>query len=61
MPLETVDEVGPAGGRLTGLDVGANRVGQPATNSVRISSKWVERSLLHAVDERVRLGFSQAL
>jgi hypothetical protein len=34
-----------------------DRVGQPVTNGVRISPKWVQRSLLHAVDEPVGLGF----
>ena len=38
-----------------------DRIGQPVTNSVGISPKWVERSLLHAVDEPVRLGFQPGL
>jgi hypothetical protein len=38
-----------------------NRLGQPVMNGVRISPKWVQRSLLHAVDEPVGLGFQPGL
>jgi hypothetical protein len=38
-----------------------DRVGEPVMNGVRISPKWVERSLLDAVDEPVRLGFQPGL
>src|SRR5687767_13615373 len=38
-----------------------DRVGQPIMNGVRISPKRVERRLLHAVDEPVRLGFQPGL
>jgi hypothetical protein len=38
-----------------------DRIGQPVMNGVDISPKWVERSLLHTVDEPLRLGFQPAL
>jgi hypothetical protein len=40
---------------------GRDRVGQRVTNGVRISPKWVQRSLLHAVNEPVGLRFQPGL
>jgi hypothetical protein len=53
---DLIDHLGAQPDHVEGVEDG-DRIGQPVTNGVGISPKWVERGLLHAVDEPLRLGF----
>jgi hypothetical protein len=55
-PLDLVNDLGVEPDHVKWVKDG-DRLGQPVLNGVRISPKWVQRSLLHAVDEPVGLGF----
>ena len=55
-PSDLVNDLGAEPDNVEGVK-DRDRVGQPVMNGVRISTKWVQRSLLHAVDEPVGLGF----
>jgi hypothetical protein len=59
-PSDLVNDLGAEPDHVKGVKDG-DRVGQPVMNGVRISPKRIKRSLLHAVDEPVRLGFQPGL
>jgi hypothetical protein len=59
-PSDLVNDLGAEPDHVEGVKDG-DRLGQPVMNGVRISPKWVQRSLLHAVNESVGLRFQPGL
>ena len=57
---DLINDLGAEPDHVEGVKDG-DRLGQPVMNGVRISPKWVQRSLLHAVNEPVGLRFQPGL